>query len=88
MERLAWLAFGCDHMWLIGDWNGSNTGRPQMVRKCLNGTAANNADLGSQGVCGDEHMVESTGGSQSHTYVHLMHMTEGKRRELDDLGII
>jgi hypothetical protein len=48
-----------------------------MVRKCLNSTAADNADLGSQGVCGDgEH------GGQSHTYVHLMHMTEGKRREL------
>ena len=30
-----------------------------MVRKCLNSTAADNADLGSQGVCGDEHMVES-----------------------------
>ena len=31
-----------------------------MVRKCLNGTAANNADFRitvKEGICGDEHMA-------------------------------
>ena len=36
-------------------------GRPQVVRKCLNGTAANNADfrITAEDICGNEHMTGS-----------------------------
>jgi hypothetical protein len=59
-----------------------------MVRKCLNGTATNNADLGitaREGVCGDEHMAGNRVDHNLMANVHLrekgihnrMHMMEG-----------
>ena len=58
-----------------------------MVRKCLNGTAADNADLGMtarEGVCGDEHMAGNRVDRDLTADVHLrekgihirVHMTE------------
>src|ERR1700683_2641719 len=62
-------------------------GRPQMVRKCLNSTAANNVDLGitvKEGICGDEqhgrHVVD-------HNLIADVHY-EGERRTQWDNGAI